>query len=118
MLDVAAANVGSARAVADLLAAVWSTAWHTRRCASGSGTRWDVSSPAAASSPVLTDAVRVASKTGSFLHLRHDAGVVEHGDQQVVVVALTESRVPVAVDPGADAAIGWAARRAFEALRR
>lgn len=119
MLDVAAANVGSARAVADLLAAVWSDGVATpavcERVRDAMGRQL---TSRRIVPELLTDAVRVASKTGTFLHLRHDAGVVEHGDQQVVVVALTESRVPVAVDPGADAAIGWAARRAFEALRR
>ncbi|WP_299053661.1 serine hydrolase [uncultured Nocardioides sp.] len=118
MLDVAAANVGSARAVADLLAAVWSDAVAAPEvCARvRDAMRRQLTSHRIAPE-LATDAVRVATKTGSFLNLRHDAAVVEAGEQTVVVVALTESRVLVTADPGADLAIGRAARWAFEALR-
>ncbi|MQA05262.1 MAG: serine hydrolase [Streptosporangiales bacterium] len=66
-----------------------------------------------------TDTVRVSGKTGTFLHLRHEIGVVEAetGDR-VAVAALTRSTRRAKVAHDIDLAIGAAARTAFEALRR
>ena len=119
-LDPARGNVATARALVGLLGDVW-------------GDR--IGAPAATaelrrlmrmqlfthrlSSDLRTDAVRVAGKTGSFLHLRHEIGVVESsaGDR-VAVAALTRSGHRATLAPDVDLAIGAAARRAFEALRR
>jgi beta-lactamase class A len=65
-----------------------------------------------------TDTVRVSSKTGSFLHLRHEIGVVEaHSGDRVAIAALTRSSRRASHAPDIDLAIGAAARTAFEALR-
>lgn len=58
------------------------------------------------SADLRTDTVRVSGKTASFLHLRHEIGVVEARSGDRVVIA-----------PDIDLAIGAAARTAFEALR-
>ena len=43
------------------------------------------------------------AKTGTLLNLRHEVGVAEHADGQVfAVAALTESRVPAAIQPEAE----------------
>jgi len=118
MLDVAAANVGTARALTDLLGAVWSDTVATPQvCARVREAMGDQLTSHRFAPELRTDAVRVSTKTGTFLNLRHDAGVVETAGAVIVVVALTESRVPVLADPGADAAIGRAARSAVETLR-
>lgn len=71
------------------------------------------------SSDLRADSVRVSGKTGSFLQLRHEIGVVESdaGDR-IAIAALTRStrRATIAHDVGLG--IGAAARTAFEALRR
>jgi beta-lactamase class A len=73
---------------------------------------------------LVSDEVRVRSKTGTFLDLRHEAGVVERGTgdatgrgERIAVAVLTRSSVPAAVQMEADLAIGHAARLAVEALR-
>lgn len=68
---------------------------------------------------LASDDVRIRSKTGTFLDLRHEVGVVEFGgdrSQQVVVAALTRSTVPAAVQMEAEFAIGHAARLVVQAL--
>ena len=118
-LNSAKANVGSAAAVVDLLAGIWLD---------------DISRPAATaevrrlmgkqtsvhrlSSDLQADTISVATKTGTFLNLRHDAGVVQtdRGDR-IVVVALTRSSQRALVQQPVDLAIGAAARRAVESLR-
>lgn len=118
-LDPAHGNVASAAALVDLLQKVWLD---------------QVSRPAATaelrrlmglqvftqrlSSDLRTDTVRVSGKTGTFLHLRHEIGVVEadSGDR-VAIAALTRSTRRAAIAADVDLAIGTAARSAFEALR-
>jgi beta-lactamase class A len=70
------------------------------------------------SSDLRADSVRVSGKTGSFLHLRHEIGVVESdaGDR-VAIAALTRSTRRAAIAHDIDLGIGAAARAAFEALR-
>lgn len=47
-----------------------------------------------------SDSSTWSSKTGTLLNLRHEVGVVEHDDgSRYAVAALTESRVPAAVQP-------------------
>lgn len=62
--------------------------------------------------------IDVAGKTGTFLTLRHEIGVVSYPDRRHYAVAImTESRTGIP-DHRADAAIGEAARRVVTALRR
>lgn len=70
------------------------------------------------SSDLRTDTVRVSGKTGTFLNLRHEIGVVtaDSGDR-VAIAALTRSTRGATVTHDIDLAIGAAARTAFEALR-
>lgn len=120
-LDPAYANVASAAALVDLLQRVWLD---------------QVSVPSATaelrrlmgkqvftnrlSSDLRTDTVRISGKTGTFLHLRHEIGVIESTDgagDRVAIAALTRSTRRASVAQDIDLAIGAAARDAFEALR-
>lgn len=118
-LDPAHANLGSAAALVDLLQRVW---------------RDEISRPRATAevrrlmglqvftqrlaSELRADSLRLSGKTGTFLHLRHEIGVVEadSGDR-VAMAALTRADRRAGLAPDIDFAIGNAARRAFEALR-
>ena len=70
------------------------------------------------SSDLRADSVRVSGKTGSFLQLRHEIGVIESdaGDR-VAIAALTRSACRPTIAHDIDLGIGAAARDAFEALR-
>jgi beta-lactamase class A len=118
-LDPAHANTAGAAALVDLLERVWLdriaapavTAELRRLMAMQVFTH-------RLSSDLRADTVRVSGKTGSFLHLRHEIGVIEadSGDR-VAVAALTRSARRATVAHDIDLAIGAAARSAFEALR-
>lgn len=119
-LDTAYANVGSAAALVDLLQRIWldqisvpsATAELRRVMALQVFTQ-------RLSSDLRTDTVRVSGKTGTFLNLRHEIGVVEadSGDR-IAIAALTRSTRRASVASDIDLAIGAAARSAFEALRQ
>jgi beta-lactamase class A len=119
MLEPARANVGTARGLVALLADAWED-----RIASPSATaelrrlmRMQVFTQRL-SSDLRSDLTRVAGKTGTFLHLRHEVGVVESADgTRVAIAALTRCPRPAAVAADVDLAIGAAARLAFETLR-
>jgi beta-lactamase class A len=65
-----------------------------------------------------SDASTWSSKTGTLLNLRHEIGVVEHEDDTpFAVAALTESRVPAAAQPAAEALMGRVARALHDRLR-
>ncbi|MDN5724882.1 MAG: class A beta-lactamase-related serine hydrolase [Propionibacteriales bacterium] len=116
-LDARRANAGSAQALVHLLKRVWND---------------DIGAPGVAATlrerlghkagrirmypDLVTDAVAFRSKTGTFLNLRHEVGVVETEGQRIAVAALTASLVPAFVQPEAEAAIGQSARWAVEAL--
>lgn len=120
-LDPGYGNVGSARGLVDFLERVWrdriavpaATAELRRLMAMQVFTH-------RLSSDLRTDAVRVSAKTGTFLHLRHEIGVVESvaGEDRVAIAALTGSARRATIAPDIDLAIGAAGRTAFEALRR
>jgi beta-lactamase class A len=122
-LDPGHANVGTAADLVTLLQRVW---------------RDEISEPAATvelrrlmgmqmfthrlASDLRSDAIRVSGKTGSYLHLRHEIGVVESvandaGGARVAIAALTRTGRPAAIAADVDLAIGDAARTAFEELR-
>lgn len=118
-LDPTRANVGTARSLVTLLARVWAddvgasgVAERLRAMLGHQLVRHRLAVE------LVSDEVRVRSKTGTFLDLRHEAGVVELGDtERVAVAVLTRSSVPAAVQMEAELAIGHAARLAVEALR-
>lgn len=119
-LDPERGNVGTAAALTDLLQRVWfdqvsvpvATAELRRLMALQVFTQ-------RLSSDLRTDTIQVSGKTGTFLHLRHEIGVIEadSGDR-VAIAALTRSTRRAKVTHDVDLAIGAAARSAFEALRR
>jgi beta-lactamase class A len=117
-LDLTRANIGTGRSLLDLLERVWtdsvSTAAVCARLREALGHQLVKHRMAV---DLASDAVRVRSKTGSFLDLRHEAGVVEAGTDRIAVVALTRSTIPAHVHLEADFAIGQAARAAVDALR-
>ncbi|MGG5257973.1 serine hydrolase [Phycicoccus avicenniae] len=118
-LDVARTNVLTARSAADLLEVVWTgrglhplVAERLREHLRGNVIRHRLAPD------LSSDDARWASKTGTLLNLRHEAGVVEHADgARVVVVALSTSSVPASVQPAAEAALGAAARAVHDLVR-
>jgi beta-lactamase class A len=118
-LDTSRANTGTGRAFADLLTELWaptripaSAAAQTRALLAENLFRHRLAPD------FSSDASRWSSKTGTLLNLRHEAGVVEHDDGGAfVVVALTESRVPAAIQPAAEAVMGQVARALHDQLR-
>jgi beta-lactamase class A len=118
-LDVTRANSGSARAFADLLRALWvpdrlpaEVAARVRSLMAENVLRHRLAPD------FSSDSSTWASKTGTLLNLRHEAGVVEHDDGSAyAVVALTESRVPAAAQPGAEAVMAQVARALHDYLR-
>lgn len=118
-LDVASATSGTARGLTTLLTQVWTDS---------------ISVPAATArlrdllgrqvnrnrmvGEIASDSITVSSKTGTFLNLRHEIGVVttSTGDR-IAVAVLTASTVPAMHQPEADRAIGRAGRAAVDVLR-
>ncbi|MYW20373.1 serine hydrolase [Streptomyces sp. SID2955] len=118
-LDPARGNTGSAAALVALLERVWcdeiavppATAELRRMMGHQVFTQ-------RLAGELRTDTLRWSGKTGTFLHLRHEIGVVEadHGDR-VAMAALTRSDRRAGLAPDIDLAIADAGREAFEALR-
>ncbi|TVZ83290.1 serine hydrolase [Streptomyces sp. BK340] len=118
-LDPDHANLGSAAALVDLLQRVW-TDEISRPRATAELRRlmgFQVFTQRLASE-LRADTLRWSGKTGTFLHLRHEIGVVqaESGDR-VAMAALTRADRRAGQAPDIDLAIGIGARQAFEALR-
>ncbi|WP_419997937.1 serine hydrolase [Streptomyces boninensis] len=119
-LDNARTNTGSARAWTDLLQALWTpsaihpaTAERVRTLMAHNVLRHRLAPDFA------SDASTWSSKTGTLLNLRHEIGVVEHADGQAyAVAALTESRVPAALQPAAEALMARVARALRDHLRQ
>lgn len=118
-LDIAAATHGTAAGVVSLLTRVWtdgvSVPPATARLRELLGHQV---SRHRFSSELTADSLTLHSKSGTFLNLRHEAGVVTTatGDR-IAVAALTASTVAAASQPEADRAIGRAARAAVDVLR-
>jgi beta-lactamase class A len=118
-LDIARANVGTARALTDLLTELWRptrvrpTVAAQLRSLLGANVHRQRLTP-----DFAADNSQWSSKTGTLLNLRHEAGVVEHADGQTyAVVALSESCVPAGVQPAADATLASVARALHDRLR-
>ncbi|WP_238815357.1 serine hydrolase [Nocardia brasiliensis] len=118
-LDIGQANTGSARAFVNLLQGLWHpepihpyAAQRVRELMADNVIRHRMAPD------FSSDAARWSSKTGSLLNLRHEIGVVEHADGQVLAVAaLTESRVAASVQSGAEATMARVARILHDELR-
>ncbi|AXK31596.1 serine hydrolase [Streptomyces armeniacus] len=119
-LDVTRGNSGSARAIVDLLQALWTpskidsgVAERVRELMGQNVLRHRLAPD------FSSDATSWSSKTGTLLNLRHEAGVVEHADGQMFGIAvLTESRVPAVQQPEAESLMARAARTLRDHLRR
>lgn len=117
-LDNSRANSGTAKALVALLEAVWTDTISTPgataalRIALGHQmTRHRMGAE------VVSDLTRLHAKTGTFLNLRHEIGVITtDSGSELAVAALSVSSVPAQQQPEADAAIGAAARAALESL--
>jgi beta-lactamase class A len=118
-LDISRANTGTARALADLLQELWlPSAIHPQVAARVRTLIGDGILQRRLGPDFISDATGWASKSGTLLNLRHDAGVVEHEDGETyAIVALTESSVPAAAQPAVDALIGRVARALHDHLR-
>ncbi|TVT52159.1 serine hydrolase [Amycolatopsis rhizosphaerae] len=118
-LDVTRANSGSARAFTALLETLWTpseiderVSARVRELMAGNLLRQRLAPDFA------SDATKWSSKTGTLLNLRHEVGVVEHADgAKFAVAALTESRVPAAVQPEAEILMARVARTLRDHLR-
>ncbi|MDN5852605.1 MAG: class A beta-lactamase-related serine hydrolase [Actinomycetia bacterium] len=118
-LDVASASCGTARGLVGLLCKVWTDAVSvpdvTERLRTVMALQLTSNRMVR---ELASDSVQVASKTGTFFNLRHEAGVVStSGGDRIAVAAMTASSVPAILQPEADRAIGWAAREAVDVLR-
>ncbi|MFD7658543.1 serine hydrolase [Actinosynnema sp. NPDC059797] len=118
-LDVSRANAGSARAFTDLLHGLWRpTTVHPAVAARVRELMGDNVVRHRLAPDFTSDSSRWSSKTGTLLNLRHEVGVVEHDDGRAfAVAALTESRVPAAAQPGAEAVMAHVARTLRDAVR-
>ncbi|SFR78692.1 beta-lactamase class A [Agromyces sp. CF514] len=117
-LDVTHANAGTSRAVVDLLERIWTDPRLARERAPlrrllGMNLMRHRLAP-----DLESDDAAWFSKTGTFLHLRHEVGVLEHADGGVFAIAvLSESSVPARLQPGAEQALGHAARLLHDQVR-
>ena len=117
-LDVTHANAGTSRALVDLLERLWTgpelagEREPVRRLLGMNLMRHRLA-------PDLeSDDAEWCSKTGTFLHLRHEVGVLEHADGSAFAIAvLSESSVPARRQPGAEQALGHAARLLHDQVR-
>ncbi|GAA1440494.1 serine hydrolase [Leifsonia poae] len=118
-LDVARTNTTTATGFADLLEAVWRERGVRRVVAERLRGLLHANVIRHRLAPdFATDDARWASKTGTLLNLRHEAGVVEHADgSRFAVVALSASSVAATAQPAAEAALGAAARELHRHLR-
>lgn len=118
-LDTARANTGTASAFVALLSELWAPASLAPDAAARVRAllRHNVLRQRLAPD-FSADDMTWSSKTGTLLNLRHEVGVVEHADgQRVAIAALTESMVPAAVQPAAEARMALVARRLHDELR-
>jgi len=118
-LDVSRASTGSARAFVDLLAGLWRpSAIHPDVAERVRAHLADNVHRQRLAPDLASDETHWSSKTGTLLNLRHEVGVVAHrSGGTYAVAALTQSRVPAVVQPGAEAVMGAVARTLRDRLR-
>lgn len=118
-LDTSRASSSSAGALVNLLQALWrpttiseTVAFRVRELMGANVLRHRLAPD------FISEASLWSSKTGTLLNFRHEIGVVEHADGATfAVAALTESRVPTAHQPAAEALMGRVARALRDFLR-
>lgn len=120
VLDVVEANAGTARSLVDLLERIWqdriSTPGVTSEVMHLLGQQLARHRLAG---ELSVDGIRVSSKTGTFLNLRHETGVIETDTGDLIAIAaMTASSVAAFMQPEIDYAIGSAARRSVDLLRQ
>ena len=118
-LDVRRANSGTARAFVDLLAGLWNPVKVSEGAAARVRSLMGNNMIRHRLAPDLaSDSAKWSSKTGTPLNPRHEVGVVEHDDGgMIAVAALTESTVPAAIQPAAEAMMGRVARALHDQIR-
>ncbi|MFF8726911.1 serine hydrolase [Streptomyces sp. NPDC015171] len=118
-LDPARANAGSAAALVGLLHRVWCDEIAAPRATAELRRLMGLQVfTQRLASDLRADTLRWSGKTGTFLHLRHEIGVVEaESGDRVAMAALTRAGRRAGLAADIDLAIGVAAREAFEALR-
>ncbi|WP_129669136.1 serine hydrolase [Phytoactinopolyspora endophytica] len=112
-------NVGTCRDMTRMLEAVWrDRAASSEQCAFIRGVMAQQVWAQRLSAAFPFDDVVVSGKTGTFVALRHEAGVVEYpnGESYAVAVFTMSTRARLIL-PAADAAIAQAAKLAVAALR-
>ncbi len=118
-LDVGTANTGTARGCVERLNRIWDdTIASPPACRQVRDAMGAQPFTHRLASDLQADDFSVAAKTGTFLDLRHDIGVVGYRTQRVAIAALTASRRVARVQADVDLTIGRAARAATEALTR
>ncbi|KQZ08046.1 hypothetical protein ASD23_06055 [Agromyces sp. Root1464] len=117
-LDVSSANAGTANACVELLDRIWrSPALAPQQDRLRGLLAMNVMRQRLAPDLESDDAVW-HSKTGTFLHLRHEIGVLEHADGRAIAIAvLSESSVPAQRQPAAEQALGLAAKLLHDRVR-
>jgi len=120
VLDPATTNRSTPREMTALLAAIWrDEAAGPAACAAMRRVLGLQIWPHRLASGFPADDVAVAGKTGTLPPLRSEVGVVElPGGRRYAAAVFTRSRGRTLSDPGADAAIGQAARLAVDHLSR
>jgi len=120
VLDPATTNRSTPRDMTALLGAIWrDRAAGPAACAAMRRVLSLQVWPHRLASGFPADDVAVAGKTGTLPPLRSEVGVVElPGGRRYAAAVFTRSRRRALSDPGADAAIGQAARLAVEHLSR
>lgn len=118
-LDVTRANAGSARGMIELLQEIWTgTRMSSETCRTMQALLSRNVFRNRLTPDFSSDASAWASKTGTFLNLRHEVGIVQHNDgAQFAIAALTESSVAATIQPVAEQTIGFVARQLHDALR-
>jgi beta-lactamase class A len=118
-LDVSRASSGSARAYVNLLDALWRPSTIDESVASSVRELMGENLLRQRLTPDFSsDATRWSAKTGTLLNLRHEVGVVEHAHGETyAIAALTESRVPAAVQPEAEVLMARVAKVLRDHLR-
>lgn len=112
-------NVGTCRDLTRLLRAIWlDRAASREQCAFIRSVMAQQVWAQRLAAAFPFDDVVVSGKTGTFVALRHEAGVIEYPNGETYAIAvLTRSTRARLVLPGADAAIAQAAKLAVAALR-
>lgn len=112
-------NVGTCRDLVRLLSAIWyDRAASAEQCAFIRSIMADQVWTQRLAAAFPFDDVVVSGKTGTFVTLRHEAGVIEYpnGESYAIAVLTRSTRARLTL-PGADTAIAHAAKLAVAALR-